>query len=160
MGDAMGGMVSDSATRDVISQINARFEAGDAIAEVAALQKRFKFFSTDHSLHDIWALLGINASDPPERARWRKWTESYLTKLDSDTKGVNGHDRLVKAFRENLESKTPLPMYYKHHLHKDDPRVIVTRGSGPLHSTVEHVVMSIPIKPAKPGTRARSKARR
>lgn len=145
----MGGGVSDSATRDVIAQINARFEAGDSIAEAAALHQRFDIFSKGHSLYDMWLLLGIKASDPPERTRWRKWTEEYLTKLDSDQKGVNGHDRLVKAYRENLGSKTPLPMYYKHHLHKDDPRVIVTRGSGPLHSLEEHVVMSIPIKPVK-----------
>jgi hypothetical protein len=151
----MGIMVSDSATRDVIGQINLRFEAGDSIAEVAALHQRFKIFSKGHSLYDMWLLLGIKASDPPERARWRKWTEGYLTKLDSDMKGVSGHDRLVRAFRENLESKTPLPMYYKHHLHKDDPRVTVTRGSGPLHSLEEHVVMSIPIKPAKARARAR-----
>jgi hypothetical protein len=153
----MGDMVSDSATRDVIGQINARFEAGDSIVEMAELQKRFKIFSTDHSLYDMWLLLGIKASDPPERDRWRRWTEKYLTKLDSDLKGVSGHDRLVRAFRENLESKTPAPMYYKHHLHKDDPRVVVTRGSGPLHSREEHVVMSIPIKPAKAKRKARAR---
>ena len=76
----MGGLVSDSATRDVIAQINARFEAGDAIAETAALQKEFKIFSKEHSLYDSWLLSGIKASDPPERARWRNWTEGYLAK--------------------------------------------------------------------------------
>ena len=64
----MGDMVSDSATRDVIAQINWRFEAGDSIAEVAALHQKFKVFSKDHSLYDMWLLLGIKASDPPERA--------------------------------------------------------------------------------------------
>jgi hypothetical protein len=46
----MGALVSDSATRDVIAQINARFEAGEAIEEMAALQKEFKIFSPKHSL--------------------------------------------------------------------------------------------------------------
>ncbi len=156
----MGGLVSDSATSDVISQINRRFEAGDHIAEVAALQKEFKIFSKDHSLYDSWLLLGIKAADPPERARWRYWTEKYLPKLESDLKGVNGHDRLVRAFRENLDSRTALPMYYTHHLHKDEPKVVVTRGPGPLHSLEEHVVMSIPIKPAKANARTKAKARR
>jgi hypothetical protein len=145
----MGGLVSDSATADVIGQINKRFEAGDAIAEMAALQKRFKIFAKGHGIYDSWLVLNIKASDPPERARWRKWAEEYLPTLESDIKGVNGHDRLVRAFRENLASKTPLPMYYKHHLHSDNPKVVVSRGSGPLHSLEEHIVMSIPIKPAK-----------
>jgi len=148
----MGGLVSDSATRDVIAQLNARFEAGDAIAEMAALQNRFKIFSSQHGLYDSWLVLGIKASDPAERARWRKWTERYLRRLASDIEGVNGHDRLVKAFQENLESKKPLPMVYKHHMHRDDPRVQVSRGKGVFHSTADHIVMSIPIIPA--GTKA------
>jgi hypothetical protein len=143
----MGGLVSDSATRDVIAQINARFEAGDAIAEMAELQNKFKIFSDDHGLYDSWLVLGIKASDRPERARWKKWTEDYLPTLDSDIDGMKGHARLVKAFRDNLESKNPLPMFYKHHLHDEDPRVLVSTGTGPLHSVADHVVMSIPIKP-------------
>jgi hypothetical protein len=144
----MGGMVSDSATRDVIAQINARFEAGDAIAEMAALQREFRIFSPEHGLYDSWLLLNIKASDPPERARWRNWTDRYLTTLPSDQEGVNGHDRLVKAFQENLESGQPLPMFYKHHLDSEDHRVLVSRGRGPLHSTAEHIVLSVPIIPA------------
>jgi hypothetical protein len=146
----MGALVSDSATRDVIGQINARFEAGEAIAEMAALQRQFGIFSADHSLHDSWALLNIKAGDPAQRPRWRSWTEEYLRGLPSDLEGVNGHDRLVRAFQENLESQTPLPMFYRHHLDRDDHRVLVSRGPGPLHSTADHVVMSIPIIPAGP----------
>lgn len=143
----MGGLVSDSATRDVIAQINGRFEAGDAIAEVVALQDKFKIFSSEHGLYDSWLVLGIKASDPPERERWRKWTEVTLRSYASDMNGVNGHDRLVKAFQENLESKTPLPMYYVHHMHSDNPKVMVSRAKGPAFSTADHVVMSIPITP-------------
>ena len=140
-------MVSDSATRDVIAQINARFEAGEAIAEMAALQREFKIFSPEHSLHRSWQLLNIKASDPAERPRWQYWTEHYLRTLPSDLPEVNGHDRLVKAFQENLESANPLPMFYKHHLDREDHRVLVSRGGGALHSTAEHIVMSIPIIP-------------
>ncbi|WP_421997901.1 hypothetical protein [Reyranella sp.] len=142
----MGGLVSDSATRDVIAQINARFEAGDAIAEAAALQKKFKVFSKEHSLYDSWLVLGIRASDPPERTRWKKWTEVTLRGYPSDIDALDGHDRLVKAFQENLESDNPLPMFYKHHLIADDKRVLVSGGQGPYFSLAEHVVMSIPIK--------------
>lgn len=151
----MGRMVSDSATRDVIAQINARFEAGEAIQEMVALQKEFKIFSPKHSLYDSWLVLNIRASDPNERKRWKKWAESYMKeKVPSDLKGVNGHDRLVRAYQENLESSRPLPMFYKHHLAKDDPRVLVSTGSGPIFSVVDHIITSIPIKPVADKTAA------
>jgi hypothetical protein len=151
----MGRMVSDSATRDVIAQINARFEAGDAIGEMVALQKEFKIFSPKHSLYDSWLLLNIKASDPKERARWKTWAESYMKeKVPSDLKGVNGHDRLVRAYQENLESSRPLPMHYVHHLAKEDPRVLVSTGKGPLFSMVDHIITSVPIKPVAGKTAA------
>jgi hypothetical protein len=151
----MGRMVSDSATRDVIAQINARFEAGDAIEEMVALQKEFKIFSPKHSLYDSWLLLNIKASDPKERPRWKTWAETYMKeKVPSDLKGVNGHDRLVRAYQENLESSRPLPMHYVHHLAKDDPRVLVSTGKGPLFSVVDHIITSIPIKPVAGKTAA------
>jgi hypothetical protein len=143
----MGKLVGDSATGDVIAQINARFEAGDAIQEMVALQKEFKIFSPHHSLYDSWLALGIKASDPSERGRWKKWAENYMKKVPSDLEGFNGHDRLVRAYQENLESSRPLPMFYKQHLAKEDPRVLVSTGMGPLYSVVKHVITSIPIKP-------------
>ena len=155
----MGGLVGDSATRDVIAQINARFEAGEAIEEMAALQKEFKIFSPKHSLYDSWLVLNIKASDPNERTRWRDWAEKYMKRsVPSDLKGVNGHDRLVRAYQENLESRRPLPMHYKHHLAKDDPRVLISRGKGPLHSLADHIVMSIPIKPVASKTSKKRRA--
>lgn len=149
----MGGEVSDSATRDVIGQINARFEEGDAISEASALQNQFKIFSLQQqqqrSLYDSWLVLGIKAADKPERARWRRWTEVTLRGYGSDMDGVNGHDRLVKAFQDNLESKTPLPMYYKHHRYSENPKVMVSVGKGPAYSDADHLVMSIPITPVR-----------
>jgi hypothetical protein len=151
----MGAMVGDSATRDVIAQINARFEAGEAIREMVALQKEFKIFSPKHSLYDSWLLLNIKAADPKERRNWQKWAEVYMKKrVPSDLKGVNGHDRLVRAYQENLESSRPLPMFYKHHLAKDDPRVLVSREKGPLFSVVDHIITSVPIKPVAGKTKA------
>jgi hypothetical protein len=75
-------------------------------------------------------------------------------KVPSDLKDVNGHDRLVRAYQENLESSKPLPMCYVHHLAKDDPRVLVSTGKGPLFSVVDHIVTSIPIKPVAGKTAA------
>jgi hypothetical protein len=142
----MGMMVSDSATRDVVAQINARFEAGEAIQEMVALQREFKIFSPEHSLYDSWLLLNIKASDPRERGRWRSWAD-YIRTVPSDLEGVNGHDRLVRAYQENLESSQPLPMHYTQHLAAEDPRVLVFTGRGPLFSVLHHVITSIPIRP-------------
>ena len=143
----MGRMVSDSATRDVIAQINARFEAGEAIQEMVALQREFKIFSPEHSLYDSWLLLNIKAADPGERRRWKHWADNYARTVPSDLEGVNGHARLVRAYQENLESSQPLPMHYTQHLASDDPRVLVSTGRGPLFSVHDHVVTSIPIIP-------------
>ncbi len=152
----MGFMVSNSATRDVIAQINERFEAGEAIEEMVALQREFKIFSPEHSLYDSWLLLNIKASDPPERARWRAWT-NYIRTVPSDLDGVNGHDRLVRAYQENLESSKPLAMHYVQHLAKEDPRVLVFTGRGPLFSVLDHVITSIPIRPVKEKSRRSTK---
>jgi hypothetical protein len=150
----MGGMVSDSTTRDMIAQINARFEAGDAILEMVALQKEFKIFSPKHSLYASWLVLNIKVSNPRERAQCKNWAENYMKKVPSDLKGVNGHDRLVRAYQKNLESSRPLPMYYVHHLAKEDPRVLVSTGKGPLFSMVDHIITSVPIKPVAGKTAA------
>ena len=77
----MGGMVSDSTTRDMIAQINARFEAGDAILEMVALQKEFKIFSPKHSLYASWLVLNIKVSNPRERAQCKNWAENYMKKV-------------------------------------------------------------------------------
>jgi hypothetical protein len=143
----MGRLVGDSATRDVIAQINARFEAGEALQEMIALQREFRIFSLEHNLYDSWLLLNIKASDPRERARWKHWANNYIRTVPSDLDGVNGHDRLVRAYQENLESIQPLPMHYTQHLAEGDPRVLVFTGSGPLFSVLDHVVTSVPIIP-------------
>ena len=140
----MGFMVSNSATRDVIAQINERFEAGEAIEEMVALQREFKIFSPEHSLYDSWLLLNIKASDPPERARVESSEQNTLRTVPSDLDGVNGHDRLVRAYQENLELSKPLAMHYVQHLAKEDPRVLVFTGRGPLFSVLDHVITSIP----------------
>lgn len=143
----MGRMVSDSATRDVIAQINARFEAGEALQEMIALQREFKIFSPEHNLYDSWLLLNIKASDPRERARWKEWADNYAKTIPSDLDGFNGHDRLVRAYQENLKSSKPLPMHYTQHLAGEDPRVRVSTGRGPLFSVLDHVITSVPIIP-------------
>src|SRR4029077_656490 len=108
-----------------IVQINARFGVGDPIKELVALQKEFKIFSSNHKLRSSFAL--INVTPPPgrERDRWYNYLD-HLHKYPSDKSGVNGHDRVVQAAQENLESANPLPMRLIAHPAKENPAVTIT----------------------------------
>jgi len=150
----MGGLMKDSTTYDILTQLNKRFEPGDAITEMTALHKEFKIFSPERNLRHSFAVLGIVPHDWNERKRWYNFLE-HLRTYDSDLPDVNGHDRVLKAIEDNLESKDPLPVTIKCHAAEDDPRVVVTQGRPVIFSLQEHVVISIP---TTPGREARSKA--
>jgi hypothetical protein len=143
----MGRMIHDSTTSDVLSQLNDRF-GPDELAEMVALQKEFKIFSAKPSLRQSFALLGIVPADPAERKRWYRFLDEQLGTYKSDVTDVNGHDRVIKAFRDALEGARPLPVFFTVHLASGDPRVKVAPGQ-PLHfSLVTYSVVSIPIVPA------------
>jgi hypothetical protein len=150
----MGALMKDSTTLDILVQLNRRFEAGDAIVEMVALQKEFKVFSLSHSLRQSFALLSLVPSDWTERKRWYRFLD-YLKTYGSDMQGVNGHDRVIRAFADNLQSENPLPVTIKCHAAKDDPRVTVSQGMPVIFSMEEYVVVSIP---TTPGREARKQA--
>lgn len=143
----MGGMIEDSTTTHVLHQLNTRFAAGDPITEMAALHKQFQVFSPKKELKHTYALLNIVPPDPKERKRWYKFLD-HLKTYPSDMTGVNGHDRVVKAHQDNLESSHPMPVYTQCHSAKDDPRVVVTTGKPVVFVPQDHVVISVPTTPA------------
>lgn len=149
----MGGLIKDSTTLDIIVQLNKRFDA-EALVEMAELQREFQVFSLEHSLQQSFALLGIVPHDWSERRRWYKFLD-FLKTYPSDIADVNGHDRVIRAFKDNLESEQALPVSIICHAATEDPRVTVSRGRPVIFSLDTHVVVSIP---TTPGREARKQA--
>jgi hypothetical protein len=143
----MGFMIKDSTTLEIIVQLNKRFDK-DSIAEMVALQKEFKIFATGHDLKQSFAVLGIVPADLSERNRWYKFLD-YLKTYPSDLTKVNGHDRVVKAFKDTLAATPAMPLSIICHPAKEDPRVVVSKGRPVIYSTDTHVLISIPTTPSK-----------
>ncbi len=149
----MGVMIKDSTTLDIIVQLNKRFDA-DALPEMVELQREFGVFSLKHGLQQSFALLGIVPADWSERRRWYKFLE-FLKTYPSDIASVNGHDRVIQAFKDDLECEKPLPVSIVCHSAAEDPRVAVSEGRPIVFSLDKHVIISIP---TTPGREARKQA--
>jgi len=148
----MGLMIKDSTTLDILVQLNRRFEA-EALSEMVELQREFGVFSLQHGLQQSFALLGIVPQDWTERRRWYRFLE-HLRTYPSDLDGMNGHDRIIRAFKDDLESEKALPVSIVCHSAEEDPRVTVTHGRPVVFSLETHVIVSIP---TTPGREARQK---
>ncbi len=143
----MGSMIKDSTTLEILVQLNKRFDA-DALQEMVMLQKEFEVFSSKHTLHHSFALLGIVPADCSERKRWYKFLD-YLKTYPSDLPNVNGHDRVVKAFKDDLEAENPLPISIRCHSAAEEPEVTVANGRPVVFSLETHVIVSIPTTPGR-----------
>ncbi|WP_246739239.1 MULTISPECIES: hypothetical protein [Bradyrhizobium] len=143
----MGMMIKDSTTLDILVQLNRRFEA-EALHEMVELQREFGVFSLQHGLQQSFALLGIVPQDWTERRRWYRFLE-HLRTYPSDLAGVNGHDRVIRAFKDDLECEKPLPVSIVCHSAAQDPRVTVAHGRPVVFSLETHVIVSIPTTPGR-----------
>jgi hypothetical protein len=136
-------------TGEVLHNLNKRFAPGESLQEMVQLQKEFQVFSSKYSLQQSHRLLSVGPADHSERPGVYRALER-LKRLPSDLDGVNGHDRIIKARQENLESNAPLPMFTKTHKGSDDKRVVVTRGKPIPHEDQEYLIISTPTKASKP----------
>ncbi|MGC2083766.1 MAG: hypothetical protein WA702_10505 [Bradyrhizobium sp.] len=143
----MGGLLKDSTTLDILMQLNKRFEP-EALSEMVELQREFEVFSGRHSLQQSFKLLGIVPNDWAERRRWYRFLD-HLKTYPSDVTDMTGHDRVIHAFKENLESEKPLSVSIVCHAATDDPRVIVSQGRAVVFSLDMHVIISIPTTPGR-----------
>jgi hypothetical protein len=143
----MGSMIKDSTTLEILVQLNKRFDA-ESLPEMVELQKEFEVFSSRHSLQHSFALLGIVPTDWAERKRWYKFLE-YLKTYPSDLTNVNGHDRVVKAFKDGLEIAKPIPISIKCHSAAEDSRVFVEEGRPVVFTIETHLIVSIPTTPGR-----------
>jgi hypothetical protein len=143
----MGRAIQDTTTSDMVYLLNKRFGI-DGILEMVELQKEFQVFSADHSLQHTFGLLGITPSNPFERERWYKFLELLRT-YPSDLPKVNGHDRVIKAYKDNLEGELIRSVFIDLHLKEDDARVTVSEGQPIIYSLQTYLVISIPVTPAR-----------
>src|ERR1700712_494705 len=143
----MGALIKRPQTsHEVHCQLNCRFAPGDALQEMVSNHLRFNIFSPSNSLDHIYPLLGIGPVDLGERAEFYSFL-NYLKTIDSDVAGESGHDRIVRARRENLEDKAPLPMYTTSHRWADNRTVTVTKGHPLPHDHLEYIIISVPMRP-------------
>ncbi len=154
----MGRAINDGTTSDMLAKLNKRF-GPEQLDEMVSLQKEFKIFSSQHSLKQSFALLGIVPDDQSERKRWF----DFLDKLDtyaSDKKRVSGDDRVIDALADAFKSTPPLPVFFTVHLAAADNQITVKEGKPVLFSPVEYSIISIPITPAKEARRSAAQAAR
>ncbi len=149
----MGAAITDTTTADVLYQLNKRFSEGGPLQEMVVIQKEFGVFSEKYSLKQAFRILHIVPNDFTERRFWFLFLDALKT-YTSDQDGVSGHDRIVKAHQENLESDLPVPVYTTIHRAADDKRVTVTRDRPVIYETQEYLVVSIPTVPATESGRA------
>ncbi len=156
----MGVYITDTSTADVLFQLNRRFGPGPALDEMVVIQKEFGIFSDKYTLKQAFRVLHIVPEDFTERRFWFAFLEA-LKNYVSDREGVSGHDRIVQAYQENLESDAPLPIYTTTHKLSDDRRILVDAESHPIiYEERKYVTISIPTKPAAESLPARRAARR
>ena len=155
----MGDITRDDTTAEILHQLNSRFAPGEPLREMVAIQKEFALYSDKYSLRQAARLTNVVPSDVTERHRWFAYLDLLKT-YPSDQAGVNGHDRVRRARKENLESDAPLPMFVKTHLAADDDRVTVKVGRPVPHETQEYVIISIPTIPSAARDRASRGAER
>ena len=154
----MGGFVKDSTVHEIQYQRNSRFRIGQPLREMVQIHKAFGLYSGKYSLAQASQILNIVPSDPQERSR----VSAFLDKLKgyaSDIDGMNGHDRILKAYRDNLESASPLPIHHAYHLYAKDKRVLVTRAKPIVYENQEYLVISLPTIPTSKPSSAKRKRR-
>jgi hypothetical protein len=147
----MGSFVRDDTVFEVQHQRNARFRKGHALDEMVQIHREFGLFSGGYSLRQASQILNIAPKESAEKARVHAFLDR-LRDYPSDRDGVNGHDRILQAYKENLESANPLPVHHTYHRSADDRRVLVTQGRPVIYEDQDYVVISLPTIPARGGS--------
>src|SRR5260370_26298634 len=102
----MGGYVMDDTVHEIQHQRNSRFRSGYRLQEMVQIHKQFGLYTGKYSLRQASQILNIVPSDPGERRRVFIFLDK-LKEYASDIAGMSGHYRILKAYRDNLESATP-----------------------------------------------------
>ena len=143
----MGPGLIRSAITEVLFALNARFAPGAALQEMVTVQKEFQPFCSKYSLRQSHRLLHLVPSDHADRVRYYGFLDR-LKRVPSDIAGMNGHDRIVKARQDNLESKSPLPIHTTTHPAAVENRVMVTQGQASAFDGEVYMIISTPVVPS------------
>jgi len=154
MGDKM--QEDDIYIASLFDVLNLRFaptpepEWMGGIKEMTALQKEFKIFQKGRSFKDSVAFMNMGGFwNSRAKTRWYELLED-LEKYGSN-KGQNANDDIVTALIANLESRNPLPIYFKAHNYGDDKRVLIEdKNSRPIfYIATDYLTISIPMRPKR-----------
>jgi hypothetical protein len=141
----VGALVEDPNVPGIQNLLNNRFGPGDPIKEMVAMQKEFKIFDLGHSLRSVARLINVVPSDSKARASWLKYI-AHLKDVPSEEQGVNAHDRIIMALKDNLESKAFLPVWFGWH---PGTKLTVTKNDQPLiFSKTRYLRISVPVNHA------------
>lgn len=143
----MGGLVADKYVPVVQTQLNFRFSPGDQLNEMVAIQQEFAVFSGTHSLRSVASILNAAPAEDKERLGWFTFLDN-LRNVGSDTPNVNGHDRIIAALKQNLESETPHPVFFTWHSAETNSNVLVSTGNAYVFSQDMYIIISAPIGPS------------
>jgi hypothetical protein len=145
----MGFYITHQSVPVVVSALNDRFAPGDAIEEMAALQKEFDIFNRHRSLARACALLNIVPPDSKDRRGWFKYLD-HLKRTGSERDGqpveMNGHDFVVMTLKENLESGSAMPVFFTWHPKRADPLVNIRYGQAYVFSEDKFIIVEGPIQ--------------
>jgi hypothetical protein len=139
----MGNLVKDDTVFEIQHQRNSRFRKGQPLDEMVQIHREFGLFSGRYSLRQVSQILNIAPRDPAEKGRVNAFLDR-LKDYSSDRDGLSGHDRILQAYRENLESPTPLSVYHAYHASTEDGRVLVSVGRPIVYEDQDYLVISLP----------------
>jgi len=127
--------------------LNMRFAPGAAIREMASLQKRFGIFKVGRSFRDSVRIINAVGEDRRANRRWFRLLR-WLRQVGSDSE-QNGSERIVSALVENLEGRTPKPVYFTYHVStKSNPQVQITPNMAAVSFMRDrYLTISIPLIP-------------
>jgi hypothetical protein len=160
----VGAFVKDGYVPHVQNQLNTRFEPGDALTEMIAFQGEFKLFSRQHTLRSSFGLLNIAPVGEADRdgfMRYLDWLQRTDAKVDDKATSRNGHDQIITSLQQNLEGKSPLPVYFTWHPAEQPKGAVLVTSSAPAYnfSSANYLIISVPTMPAG-GAKARARKKR
>ena len=140
----MGEFVREPTIPLIQVLLNLRFAPGDALTEMIAFQREFQLFSLKHSLKHSFALINTMPPDTRDRRGFTRYLDR-LKHIGSNVEGLSGHDGVITTLKNDLESKSPLPVYFTYHAAtRSNVKVLVSNTTPFVFSPNKYVTISLP----------------